>query len=281
MSANTFVPNPPSSLPSGVVNSLISAYYSGGIQLDKNASSRYALPGAQLFSNTPYSVNVNSGQVFVLTPAIAVDYRQSNQGVLSDVNGYDRPSNTLTGAYETSRQSTTQEMNVPVWRFRKGYGALAHFYTANAQEKDDLINVSQVQQNQGKQVDWIFEGQATNFKVSSDPLINYQPGGIQQILSPVYRFFNPLTGTHLYTINSDERDSVLTDLPHFKFEGIAYYALNSGGTPPAGGATLQRFFNVQSRSHFYTADTSEFQNVFANQSSLGFKYDGQAFIPGM
>jgi hypothetical protein len=90
-----------------------------------------------------------------------------------------------------------------------------------------------------------------------------------------------LAGTHLYTINSDERDSVLTDLPHFKFEGIAYYALNSGGTPPAGGATLHRFFNVQSRSHFYTADTSEFQNVFANQSSLGFKYDGQAFIPGM
>jgi len=281
MSANTFVPNPPSSLPSGVVNSLISAYYSGGIQLDKNASSSYALPGAQLFSNTPYSVNVNSGQVFVLTPAIAVDYRQSNQGVLSDVNGYDRPSNTLTGAYETSRQSTTQEMNVPVWRFRKGYGALAHFYTANSQEKDDLINVSQIQQNQGKHVDWIFEGQTTNFKVSSDPLINYQPGGIQQILSPVYRFFNPLAGTHLYTINSDERDSVLTDLPHFKFEGIAYYALNSGGTPPAGGATLHRFFNVQSRSHFYTADTSEFQNVFANQSSLGFKYDGQAFIPGM
>jgi hypothetical protein len=201
---------------------------------------------------------------------------------LSDVNGYDRPSNTLTGAYEISRQSTTQEMNVPVWRFRKGYGALAHFYTASSQEKDDLIKISQGQQSQGKQVDWIFEGQATNFKVSSDPLINYKPGEIEQILSPVYRFFNPLSGTHLYTINPVERDEVFTELPHYKFEGIAYYALNGGGgTPPAGGSSLQRFFNLQSRSHFYTADQTEFQNVFASQGSLGFKYDGQAFVPGM
>lgn len=284
VNANNFVPSPQSSLPVGVTNSLVTLMFAGNVNFGANALSRYPLgiPGGKVdFSPTPYSVNVNTDS-YIQQPAIAVfDNRQPRQSVLSDVNGYDRPSNTLTGAYETSRQSTTQEMNVPVWRFRKGYGALAHFYTANAQEKDDLIKISQAQQSQGKQVDWIFEGQATNFKVSSDPLINYKPGEIQQILSPVYRFFNPLTGTHLYTINSDERDAVFTELPHYKFEGIAYYALNSSGTPPAGGSTLQRFFNLQSRSHFYTADQSEFKSVFDQQASLGFKYDGQAFVPGI
>ena len=136
--------------------------------------------------------------------------------------------------------------------------------------------------SQGKPVDWIFEGAATNFKVSGDPLVNYADGAVNPILSPVYRFFNPLSGTHLYTIDSAERDAVMTDLPHYRFEGIAYYALsNPGGAPPAGGATLQRFFNTQSNSHFYTADASEYQYVFDHKAQLGFKYDGAAFVPGL
>lgn len=224
---------------------------------------------------------------FIAQPTIA-----SNQLVAgdssADIEGYDRASSTFTGAYETIRQSSTQEMNMTVWRFRKGYGALAHFYTASSQEKDGLIKISQDQANSRKPVDWIFEGAATSYNVSLDPLINYgikgDPvlNGIQDVLSPVYRFFNPLSGTHLYTMDPNERDSVLTDLPQYRFEGIAFYALpNSLGTPPAGGASLQRFFNITSNSHFYTADPIEFQQVYNTQNALGFRYDGLAFIPGM
>lgn len=245
-------------------------------------------PGSHILTTQPYLNGFFDWDDFIAQPIIASDQRVAGDSS-ADVEGYDRASSTFTGAYETMRQSSTQEMNITVWRFRKGYGALAHFYTASAEEKDGLIKISQDQANSGKPVDWIFEGAATNYNVSLDPLINYGIeasdtvlNGIQDVLSPVYRFFNPLSGTHLYTMDPNERDSVLTDLPHYRFEGIAYYALpNSLGAPPPGGASLQRFFNTTSNSHFYTADPIEFQQVYNTQNALGFKYDGLAFIPGM
>ena len=42
---------------------------------------------------------------------------------------------------------------------------------------------------------------------------------------PVYRFYNSTTGAHFYTPSVVERDVVIDELPHFKSEGIAYYAL--------------------------------------------------------
>ena len=281
---DTFVPL---KLASGVSNPVVANFSNSNATLYQTSYSEYQihLLGSRIESSPfdkPFSVNTSSALDLISTPALAVDSKVSSQGVVNDVEGYDRSADTLTGAYETARKSTTQEMNVTVWRFRKGYGALAHFYTANEQEKNDLINISQNQQSQGKQVDWIFEGAATNYHVSKDPLINYANSSILQILSPVYRFFNPLSGTHLYTIDSKERDAVLTDLPHYVFEGIAYYALSNSGAPiPPGGGTLERFFNTRSNSHFYTADPDEFQKVYANQDALGFKYDGKAFIPGL
>jgi hypothetical protein len=280
------VSSPSTSLPPNP--SLIQNFSNSKVShIDYTTTSPLLLPPGREITNLSapaYSYNTSSPANLIQTPAIVADpsspnSRTTSDGMRTDVQGYDRPADTLTGAFETSRQSTAQEMNVPVWRFRKGYGALAHFYTANEQEKNDLIKISQAQQSQGKQVDWIFEGKATNFNVSLDPLINYVDGGIQQILSPVYRFFNPLSGTHLYSIDSTERDAVMTNLPHYRFEGIAYYAYNGGSIE--GGATLQRFFNTNTKSHFFTADPNEFNSVYANQASLGFTYDGQAFVPGV
>jgi len=283
---NSYVSSPSTSLPPNP--SLIQNFSNSKVShIDYTTTSPLLLPPGREITNLSapaYSYNTSSPANLIQTPAIVADpsspnSRTTSDGMRTDVQGYDRPADTLTGAFETRRQSTAQEMNVPVWRFRKGYGALAHFYTANEQEKNDLIKISQAQQSQGKQVDWIFEGKATNFNVSLDPLINYVDGGIQQILSPVYRFFNPLSGTHLYSIDSTERDAVMTNLPHYRFEGIAYYAYNGGSIE--GGATLQRFFNTNTKSHFFTADPNEFNSVYANQASLGFKYDGQAFVPGV
>jgi lysyl endopeptidase len=41
----------------------------------------------------------------------------------------------------------------------------------------------------------------------------------------MYRFYNRLTETHFYTINSAERDAILrTSSATFNYDGIAYYA---------------------------------------------------------
>src|SRR5262249_39360514 len=45
--------------------------------------------------------------------------------------------------------------------------------------------------------------------------------------TPLYRFFNVLTGTHFYTINEAEKNTVIATLPQFHFEGVAYYVLGS------------------------------------------------------
>ena len=42
----------------------------------------------------------------------------------------------------------------------------------------------------------------------------------------MYRFYNSTTGAHFYTPSAVERDVVIDELPHFKSEGIAYYALS-------------------------------------------------------
>ena len=39
----------------------------------------------------------------------------------------------------------------------------------------------------------------------------------------LYRFFNTATGTHFYTASVVERDSVVANLPSFKYEGIGFY----------------------------------------------------------
>ena len=41
--------------------------------------------------------------------------------------------------------------------------------------------------------------------------------------TPLYRFYNNVTGTHFYTVNLTERDFVMKSYPQFSYEGIGYY----------------------------------------------------------
>ena len=43
----------------------------------------------------------------------------------------------------------------------------------------------------------------------------------------MYRFFNTATGSHFFTISAAERDSIISNLKHFNFEGVAYYLWNT------------------------------------------------------
>lgn len=105
---------------------------------------------------------------------------------------------------------------------------------------------------------------------------------------PVYRFYNQRSGVHLYTPDAGERDSVirnsygegtsfeklranpssadpLTGGWGYKFEGIAYQALDTQGT------ALFRFYNADKGYHFLSSSKEEANNVIKN--SLGSGYD--------
>ncbi len=80
----------------------------------------------------------------------------------------------------------------------------AHFYTASAAERDQIIRTLS---------NFSYEGSAYKAYTSSE-------GGAHEEL---YRFFNKQSGSHFYTTSEAERDSIIANLPNYSFEGIAYY----------------------------------------------------------
>ena len=71
---------------------------------------------------------------------------------------------------------------------------------------------------------------------------------------PVVRFYNERTGTHFYTIDSAERDRVLSLYPWFDYEGVVFYAFKSQVTD---SLPVYRFFNTSTGTHFYTIVPAE------------------------
>jgi hypothetical protein len=90
--------------------------------------------------------------------------------------------------------------------------------------------------------------------------------------SPIYRFFNTLTGTHFYTISEAEKASILAGLPQLRFEDVAFYAY---AQPVPGGAPVYRFYNILTGTHFYTISEAEKDSVLATLAQ--FHFEGVAF----
>jgi hypothetical protein len=74
--------------------------------------------------------------------------------------------------------------------------------------------------------------------------------------SPVYRFFNTQTGTHFFTISEAEKNNIIATLPHFTFEGVAWYCFPPGPPPPPppNGGSMQ--WGVL--TDYYCTDSSPF-----------------------
>jgi len=85
---------------------------------------------------------------------------------------------------------------------------------------------------------------------------------------PIFRFYNESNGVHFYTASADETNSVLANLPQYRFEGPAF-EVNGGNIP------VYRFFNKTTGTHFYTADEGEKDNVIATLPN--FEFEGVAF----
>ncbi len=95
------------------------------------------------------------------------------------------------------------------------------------------------------------------------------------IASSVYRFYNTATGTHLYTMNTAERDSIREKLPQYSYEGVAFSAFEVG--VPESTVSVYRFYNSKTGTHFYTANSTERDAVMKLD---GFGYEGVAYLAG-
>ena len=87
----------------------------------------------------------------------------------------------------------------------------------------------------------------------------------------VYRFFNMMTGVHLYTTDETERDSIIENSPDFTFEGTAFSAYE---TEVEGTIPVYRFFNTVTGGHFYTPSAEERDSVeeLSDYESEGIAY---------
>jgi peptidoglycan hydrolase-like amidase len=133
---------------------------------------------------------------------------------------------------ETEKNSLSQ---VPVFRFFNPSTG-DHFYTSSKLEKSLLQNVIVHGYKYEGIAFYAFFSQITD-------------------TSPVFRFFNPSTGDHFYTISSSEKDSLINDVNSgYKYEGIAFYAYTS---KVSGSSPVYRFYNSVNGDHFYTISESE------------------------
>jgi hypothetical protein len=154
-------------------------------------------------------------------------------------------------------RSEFEVLYATVWRFWSPV-TNRHFYTISPAERDTLLTTYWYT--------WTYEGPA--FKAC---VTEYHPG-----LSPVYRFWSPVSSCHFYTISEDEKDNLVANYSYFwTYEGIAFYAFPEGAQP-VGTLPLYRFWSPVSSSHFYTISEDEKDWLIANHPSF-WTYEGTAF----
>ena len=117
-----------------------------------------------------------------------------------------------------------------------------HFYTANTNERDHLV-----------QVGWRYEGVGWVAPAKSS--------------TPVYRLYNPNAGDHHYTMSATERDWLVRK--GWRYEGVGWYSSDSKAV------TLYRQYNPNARSgaHNFTTSRGE-QGVLV---SKGWRAEGTAW----
>lgn len=88
----------------------------------------------------------------------------------------------------------------------------------------------------------------------------------------VYRFFNTITGAHFFTSNEAEKDSVIANLPQFRFEGNSFDSNAAENAP--GSTPVYRLYNLATNVHFYTANKPERNSLI---SSGNFRDEGISY----
>ena len=73
--------------------------------------------------------------------------------------------------------------------------------------------------------------------------------------SPVYRFFDSINGTHLFTQSLSEAQTILTTRPDLTQETNTFGAVSSTST---SAEAVYRFFETTNGTHFFTSSYNEF-----------------------
>ena len=128
----------------------------------------------------------------------------------------------------------------------------AHFYTANAAERDFVIRTY------------------PDFSYENVAFYAYPDSSTGK--DPVFRFFNATSGAHFYSGSTAERDFVIANFPQFKYETISWYAQSAAGN---GASAMYRFYNAKSGAHFYTINAAE--RDFVIQTYKDFQYEGAMY----
>lgn len=118
----------------------------------------------------------------------------------------------------------------------------AYFYTASGQEKDIVL---------AHYPNFRFEGEVFYARAQTQSDSQDDPQAGEETIA-VYRFANLQTGGYFYTASEGEKDLVLAQYPHFRFEGEAFALPQSGDLLP-----VYRFANVDTGGYLFTQNPAE------------------------
>ena len=216
-------------------------------------------------------INTNTGDHF-----FTISENEKNNLINNPSFGYKLEG---AGFYANSSQAPD---TYPIYRFRHSISG-DHFYTANENEKNTLLN--------NPQWNYILEG--TGFYANKTQINETLPvyrfynasngdhfytisenekNSISQV--PIYRFINRNNGDHFYTASTKEKDGLIANPQWgYAFEGIAFYEQISqvDGTLP-----VYRFYKSSTGDHFYTISESE-KNSLQSNPQHGYQYEGIGF----
>ena len=93
----------------------------------------------------------------------------------------------------------------------------------------------------------------------------------------VFRFVDTRTGEHFYTASVAERDHVAATVPSFHAEGVTFQAYADPALAGANALTVERFVELATGAHHYTAGAAETAAFTQAEAGGGWVYEGAAF----
>ncbi|MFA4960069.1 MAG: hypothetical protein WC548_00195 [Candidatus Pacearchaeota archaeon] len=98
----------------------------------------------------------------------------------------------------------------------------------------------------------------------------------QENTVPVYRFWSPLTSSHFYTADENEKNHILETYANNVWtpEGIAFYVYSE---QQENTVPVYRFWSPLTSSHFYTADENEKNHILETYANNVWTPEGIAF----
>lgn len=113
-----------------------------------------------------------------------------------------------------------------------------------------------------------------NLEANDSLIETSSPPVIEVSTIEIFRFFDTSTGTHFYTGNAAERDTIIAASSALSYEGVAFTAADTTSNL-SGLVNVFRLYNSITGTHFYTADENERANAVNNLA--GFIDEGIAY----